>query len=120
MPRSKPEQFSDEYFIKLTMDYDERDDNIYPKWALWCANSEDRYYIDGKDHHFYTHKRTDKEIEIERKKRQILEMSFSQDREGIDEEEWMEYEQYLHERTMDNEVVLNFNPPTFEEWKNNK
>ena len=42
-------EYTDEYFINLTMDYDHRDDEIYPKWAVWCAKSNDRYYIDGKD-----------------------------------------------------------------------
>ena len=93
--------FSDDYFINLTMDYDKRDDSIYPKWAVWCAKSDDRYYIDGKDGHFFTHVRTDKEIAIERKRREIMETLHTQDipmnEEGHPTEEWMEYERYVHE-----------------------
>jgi hypothetical protein len=114
-------QFTDEYFINLTMDYDKRDDSIYPKWAVWCAKSDDRYYIDGKDGHFYTHARTDEEIAIERKKREILEASHSQemavDEEGRPTEEWIKYECYLHDLVMDEEHILEVTPKTFEEWK---
>lgn len=114
--------FSDEYFINLTMDYDHRDDEIYPKWAVWCAKSGDRYYIDGKDHHFFTHVRTDEEIVIERKKREVLEFGFKQ-REEInpeDEELFREYESYLHEGIFRNEDILAFVPKTFAEWKESK
>ena len=67
-------EFTDDYFLNLTMDYDKRDDSIYPKWAVWCAKSNDKYYIDGKDGHFFTHVRTDEEIAEERRKRHIMEM----------------------------------------------
>ena len=67
-------EFNDEYFLNLTMKYDERNDDIYPKWAMWCANSEDKYYIDGKDGYFYTHIRTPEEIAKERKRREIQEL----------------------------------------------
>lgn len=121
------QEYTDEYFINLTMDYDHRDDNIYPKWAVWCAKSNDRYYIDGKDHHFYTHVRTDEEIAIERKKREIMEFSFSQ-REGlepmeIDSPEWkefMDYEGYLHDLIRDDASILEVTPMTFVEWKASK
>lgn len=116
------QEYTDEYFINLTMDYDHRDDNIYPKWAVWCAKSEDRYYIDGKDHHFFTHIRTDEEIVIERKKREIMEFTFNQeipmDEEGHPTEEWMNYERYIHELIMDEEHILEVQPKTFEEWIN--
>jgi len=119
-------EFNDEYFINLTMDYDHRDDEIYPKWAVWCAKSNDKYYIDGKDHHFFTHVRTDEEIAIERKKREIMEFGFSQ-RDGLDLEpgteefeEFMHYESYLHEAAFREENILEFTPKTFAEWKASK
>lgn len=114
--------FSDEYFINLTMDYDHRDDEIYPKWAVWCAKSDDRYVIDGKEHHFYTRVRTDEEISIERKKREIMESMFRQ-REEIsskDEELFREYELYLQDGIFRNENVLDFIPKSFVEWKESK
>jgi len=117
-------QFTDEYFINLTMDYDKRDDNIYPKWAVWCAKSEDRYYIDGMNGHFYTHVRTDEEIAIERKRREIMETLHTQDipmnEEGHPTEEWMEYERYVHEIEMDEEHILEATVMSFEEWKQSK
>lgn len=116
-------EFTDEYFLNLTMDYDHRDDEIYPKWAVWCAKSGDRYVIDGKDHHFYTRVRTDEEIALERKKRQLMEFSFSQ-RDGLELEpgtpefdEFMKYESYLHEAAFREEDLLHFEPKTFAEWK---
>lgn len=119
-------EYTDEYFINLTMDYDERIDDIYCRWAVWCAKSNDRYYIDGKDHHFYTHVRTDEEIAIERKKRELMEFCFQQ-REGLDLEpetpefeEFMEYERYIHEHMFDDNSVLSFEPKTFDEWKKDK
>lgn len=95
-------EFTDDYFIKLTMDFDKRDDTIYPKWAVWCAKSGDRYFIDGKNGHFYTHERTNKEIAIERNKKHIISLM---ERERIenkidgDEEKealFREYEEYLY------------------------
>lgn len=114
-------EFTDEYFINLTMDYDKRDDEIYPKWAVWCAKSEDKYYIDGKDGHFYTHIRTDKEIEIERKKRENLEFVMKQrmklNFEPKTEEfnKFIEYEEYVRSLEFD-EDFLNKTPKTFKEW----
>ncbi len=116
-------QFTDDYFINLTMDYNKRDDAIYPKWAVWCALSEDRYYIDGKDGHFYTHVRTDEEIAIERKRREIFEFMMTQERPGPDDENcesWMEYERYIHELTMDDKDILVAEPKTFIEWMHDK
>ena len=95
-------EFTDDYFINLTMDYDKRDDSIYPKWAVWCAKSNDKYYIDGKDGHFYTHVRTDEEIAEERRKRHIMEMIMRERIENeIDgneekEESFRRYEEYLN------------------------
>ena len=121
MPRIKKKpELNDEYFINLTMDYDKRDDEIYPKWAVWCASSNDKYYIDGKDHHFYTHERTDEEIKIERKKREILDMIHIQDRNNTTPEEWQEYEEYLNNSIMDIENILDFIPMYFTEWKDSK
>ena len=92
-------EFTDDYFINLTMKYDERDDSIYPKWAVWCAKSNDKYYIDGKDGHFFTHVRTDEEISNERRKRHIMEMMMRErienDIKEEDEESYREYEDYL-------------------------
>ena len=107
-------EFTDEYFINLTMDYDKRDDTIYPKWAVWCAQSNDRYYIDGKDGHFYTHVRTEEEIRQEQRKRELLEY-LEQEHSEEDEEKWSEYTRYifgLMEKISDEPVI------SFEEWKN--
>lgn len=115
-------QFTDEYFINLTMDYDKRDDDIYPKWAVWCAKSDDKYYIDGKDGHFYTHVRTNEEIAIEQKKRELMEFVMNQDRpvdeEGNIAEDWMEYERYIHDLIMDEENILTAEAPMYKQWKN--
>lgn len=119
MAKKKNIQLDDNYFVNLIMPYDQRDDEIYPKWAVWCANSDDRYYIDGKDGHFYTHIRTDEEIEIERKRRGINEMSFSFDHKDVNEDDIRSYEEYLHEGSMD-ERIRDFNPLSFDEWKNQK
>ena len=95
-------EFTDDYFINLTMDYDKRDDSIYPKWAVWCAKSNDKYYIDGKDGHFYTHVRTDEEIAEERRKRHIMEMIMRErieneiDGDEEKEESFRKYEEYLN------------------------
>lgn len=120
-------EFTDEYFLNLTMKYDERNDEIYPKWAVWCAKSDDKYYIDGKDGHFYTHVRTDEEIAIERKRRRIME-SMLPERDAIIGEdidspafqEFMEYESYINEGLMDDDKVLEFEPISFEAWKASK
>lgn len=112
-------EFTDEYFLNLTMDYDKRDDEIYPKWAVWCALSEDKYYIDGKDGHFYTHVRTEEEIDIERRKREIVDMLYMQNRDLATDEEWREYEMYIHEGCMD-ENIKQFIPMYFTEWKESK
>lgn len=115
------QQFTDEYFINLTMDYDKRDDSIYPKWAVWCALSNDKYYIDGKDGHFFTHRRTEEEIAIERKKREIMESLHTQERlvdeKGHPTEEWIKYEDYVREIEMDKEHILEATVMSFEEWK---
>lgn len=120
-------EFTDEYFLNLTMKYDERNDEIYPKWAVWCAKSDDKYYIDGKDGHFYTHVRTDEELAIERKRRRIMEsmMSerdaiFGEDTDSPEFEKYMEYESYINEGLMDDEKVLEFEPISFEDWKASK
>lgn len=95
-------EFTDDYFINLTMKYDERDDSIYPKWAVWCAKSNDKYYIDGKDGHFFTHVRTDEEIAEERRKRHIMEMIMRErieneiDGDEEKEESFRKYEEYLN------------------------
>ena len=113
-------QYTDDFFINLTMDYDKRDDEIYCRWAVWCALSNDRYYIDGKDGHFYTHVRTDEEIAIERKRREINEMLMTQERpvdeEGHPTESWMEYERYVNDIMMDATRVLTEPVLTFIEW----
>ena len=110
-------ELTDEYFINLTMDYDKRDDNIYPKWAVWCAKSNDRYYIDGKDGHFYTHERTLDEIDIEKKKRAINDMLFSQDHDDSEEELWQRYNTYIFNILMDDQRIRTIVPKTFEQWK---
>ena len=95
-------EFTDDYFINLTMKYDERDDSIYPKWAVWCAKSNDKYYIDGKDGHVFTHVRTDEEIAEERRKRHIMEMIMRErieneiDGDEEKEESFRKYEEYLN------------------------
>lgn len=116
------QEYTDEFFINLKMKYDERDDNIYPKWAVWCAKSEDKYYIDGKDGYFYTHIRTEHEIAIERKKRANMEFVMNQRmaneplEPGTEKfEKFMEYEEYVRSLEMD-EDFLEITPKTFEEW----
>lgn len=111
-------EFTDEYFIKLTMDYDKRDDEIYPKWAVWCAKSNDRYFIDGANHHFYTHIRSDEEIVIERKKREIMEFMISQ-RPEIDKipEDWIEYEMYIQDNLLNDSSLLDKEVLSYEDWK---
>lgn len=118
------QQYSDEFFIKLTMDYDHRDDEIYPKWAVWCAKSNDRYYIDGKDHHFYTHIRTNEEVAMEKKKRAIMDfcmherMNLEPMEFGSEEfESFSKYESYIHENLFDNEKLKDFNPMPYAQWK---
>lgn len=115
-------QYTDDFFINLTMPYDKRDDNIYPLWAKWCALSEDRYYIDGKDGHFYTHERTDKEIATERKRREISKMVMEQekplDMEGHLTEQWIEYEHYINDIMRDENKVLTEPVLTFVDWAN--
>lgn len=118
-------ELTDEYFLNLTMDYDHRDDEIYPKWAVWCAKSDDKYYIDGKDHHFYTHVRTDEEIKVERKRRELMDFSMEQrhsvedSKEEVSQEDFREYERYIFEN-MHNENILSFEPKTFAEWVKTK
>lgn len=116
------QQYDDEFFINLTMEYDKRIDDIYSSWAVWCAKSEDKYYIDGKDGYFYTHVRTDEEIAIERKKR--ANMEFVMEQRNANEplepgtekfEKFMEYEEYVRSLEMD-EDFLEITPKTFEEW----
>lgn len=119
-------EFNDEYFINLTMKYDERDDEIYPKWAVWCAKSDYKYYIDGKDGHFYTHVRTDEEINKEKAKDHMRD-SVMNERMKLDMSEPSEEEMDLFrlyeesmlsfEREME-ENVVRFIP--FEQWKKNQ
>lgn len=116
------QHYDDEFFINLTMEYDKRIDDIYSSWAVWCAKSEDKYYIDGKDGYFYTHIRTDEEIAVERKKRANMEFVMEQriDNEPLEPdtekfEKFMEYEEYVRSLEMD-EDFLEITPKTFEEW----
>ena len=111
-------ELTDEYFLHLIMKYDERDDNIYPKWAIWCAQSEDKYYIDGKDGAFYTHVRTEKEIALERKKHEIENLIFSQDFIELTEKNKEKYEEYLRNLLFDEEHLLEVIPLSYEKWKN--
>lgn len=116
------QNYDDDFFINLKMKYEERDDTIYPLWAVWCNKSEDKYYIDGKDGYFYTHVRTDEEIAIERKKRANMDFIMEQ-RIAIEPlepgtekfEKFMDYEEYVRSLEMD-ENFLEITPKTFEEW----
>lgn len=116
-------EFTDEYFINLTMKYDERDDTIYPQWARWCYLSDDKYYIDGKDGYFFTHKRTEDEIVEEKAKKKLYE-KVMKERMKIDREEVSSEDRELFDKY--EEQFLNFHPElkvseiqfvTFEEWK---
>lgn len=124
MARKKKQEvvnYTDEYFLHLTMKYDERDDNIYPKWASWCANSDDKYFIDGRDGYFYTHIRSEKEIQIEKKKHEIFDFIFMQRLQFGEDPRFEEYEQsYLNlERLEDlNNDILELELISFEDWKN--
>ena len=51
-------KFSDDWFIQLVMPFNKYDEDIYAKWAIWCALSGNKYCIDAKDEYFYTHKLT--------------------------------------------------------------
>ena len=117
-------QYNDDFFINLTMEYDKRIDDIYCAWAVWCAKSDDRYFIDGKDGYFYTHVRTDEEIAIERKRRELIEFINEQDREldneGHPTESWMDYERYIHELAMSDQDILSITPKTYVEWMHDK
>lgn len=114
MAKKKNIEFNDEYFLNLTMKYDERDDNIYPKWAVWCANSNGRYAIDGKDGYFYTRIKTDEEIKIEEKRFQFEEFLNKQNHRVDD---WLEYEDFIKESFENNKNSLDFNLLTYSEWK---
>lgn len=117
-------EFTDEYFINLTMKYDERDDEVYPKWAVWCAKSDDKYYIDGKDGQFFTHIRTEEEIAIERKMRELnnfvmeerFKANITPDSSEEDKEMFRKYEEQYH--ILHNEKsILDITPISFEDWK---
>ena len=117
-------QYNDDFFINLTMEYDKRIDDIYCAWAVWCAKSDDRYFIDGKDGYFYTHVRTDEEIAIERKKRVNMEfvMKERDDNQPLEPDtdkynKFLEYEEYVRSLEMD-EDFLEKTPKTFKEWCN--
>lgn len=118
-------EFTDEYFINLTMKYDERNDEIYPKWAVWCAKSDDKYYIDGKDGHFFTHVRTDEEIAEEQAKRRLMELVMDE-RFAFDETNPSETERRLfgfYEEAMNlhhDAKATDFVFIPFEEWKKNQ
>jgi len=114
--------YTDEYFLHLIMKYDERDDNIYPKWAVWCTNSDYKYFIDGKDGYFYTHIRTEEEIQIEKKKKEIFEFILNQKFLYEDDPIFEEYEQYYLdlEKLEDTNAILKLELIPFEEWKNNQ
>ena len=116
------QNYDDDFFIHLTMEYDKRIDDIYSSWAVWCAKSEDRYFIDGKDGYFYTHVRTDDEIAIEKKKRANMDFVIEQRiaieplEPGTDKfKKFMDYEEYVRSLEMD-ENFLEITPKTFEEW----
>ena len=111
-------EFNDEYFLNLTMKYDERNDDIYPKWAMWCANSEDKYYIDGKDGYFYTHIRTPEEIAKERKRHEIQELIITKDMIEGEDDLKQQYEDYLRDIMFNEEQLLEITPLPYEEWKN--
>lgn len=118
-------EFTDEYFINLTMKYDERDDTIYPKWAVWCAKSDDKYYIDGKDGHFFTHVRTDEEVNIEKTKHKLMEKIMIErialDSTEASEEDRKLFEQYEEQYShLIHENALTVTFKTFEEWKEQK
>jgi hypothetical protein len=107
------------------MKYDERDDEIYPKWAVWCAKSDDKYYIDGKDGHFFTHVRTEEEIADEQAKRRLFDLVMNE-RFVFDETNPTETERRLFSFY---EEAMNLHPDAkateivfipFEEWKKNQ
>lgn len=66
---------NDEFYKKLTMSAKEKDQNLYNEWSSWAAQSNDRYYIDGKivngEVVFFTQERTDAEITYLHKKRDV-------------------------------------------------
>ena len=120
MVRKKKLSPIDEYYINLIMYYDKRDDRIYSDWASWCANSDDKYFIDGKDGYFYTHIRSEEEIQVEKKKREIFEFIFMQRLQFGEDPRFEEYEQYYLdlERLEDLNSILELELIPFEDWKN--
>ena len=118
-------EFTDDYFLNLTMKYDERNDEIYPRWAVWCAKSDDKYYIDGKDGHFFTHVRTEEEIAEEKAKRNLREM-IMRERIAFDETNPTETEKRLfgfYEQSFDlrpDVKATEVEFVTFEDWKKNQ
>ena len=107
--------FMDDFFINLTMDWDNRDDEIYPKWAAWCAKSEGRYRISSKDGHFFTEERDENQIAIEEKRIEMTNFLVSQEIRD-DDPLWLEYNSTMQDNINDNEKLLTMIPITYEEW----
>lgn len=111
------QNYNDDYFINLVMDFNNVDEEIYTQWANWCANSGYRYYISIKDGKFYTAERSKTEIAREAKKKELMDF-VSEQKKNIKEEElnkFLEYEQYIRSLEMD-EDFLTIEPKTFKEW----
>ena len=115
-------EFTDDYFRNLTMDFDNRDDEIYPQWALWCEKSNGKYFIDGKDGYFYTHERTQNEMEEENRHNTIMSFLMCQrpetDENGNLTTDWTDYETYIHNFSDSDEPLENI--LDFNKWKISK
>ena len=114
-------KLTDDFFINLTMSVDKRDDLLYPKWAIWCAKSGDKYYIDVKDGYFFTNKRNNTQIAIKRKRNSLDEFLMRQEYDNDAEMKMRnEYESYVNEMITDDEKILEANPMTYKEWLTKK
>lgn len=108
----------DKFFIQLTMDINNKDDDLYQKWALWCAKSNGKYTISVKDGtKFYTVIKTNEEIELDNLRTEYNTFLCIQNCEHKITKKYQEYQHWFIENILDDEKILQFTPLTFEEWK---
>jgi len=110
--------FDDNYFINLTMKHNKKDPELYAQWALWCDQSNEKYFIDSKNDYFYTHVRTLDEINLEKQKHTIMELLNSQKKIHCKDFAWSMYERYLYSLLLQQDI--NNNPMYFLDWKEYK
>lgn len=93
-------EHTEEFFKTLTMKLSEKDDALYSEWALWCAKSNLKYYIDGRSENgeivFFTYERTAPEIQTMKHLENLREFIKQLDPEDpIDEEYIRKANRYL-------------------------